>query len=246
MQSLSIVVPAFNEAATIAAVVRDALRVGANFTTDLEVLVCDDASSDNTAAILLELARTDPRLRVLRRQQNRGIEASIRTLYAESRGAWVFLNSADGQWPMTALEPMAAAVDAGADLVIGIRANKRQVYSTYRQLLSRIFQWTVGLLGAPGGDPGSIKLGRRPLLHAAVVSHGVFSEGERVIRAARSGATIVEVEVPFRPRGAGIATGARAAIVIRAAADFVRVVCSILFGFPRAELPVSDISKSAP
>lgn len=241
MQSLSIVVPAYNEAATIAVSVQDALRVGARFTTDLEVLVCDDASTDSTPSILRELARTEPRLRLLRRERNRGIEASIRALYAESRGAWVFLNSADGQWPMEALEPMAAAVGGGADLVIGIRSNKREVYSAYRQLLSRAFQWTVGLLGAPGGDPGSIKLGRRPLLHAAVVSRGVFSEGERVIRAARSGARIVEVEVPFRRRGAGVATGARGAIVLRAVADFVRVVCSILLGVPRATHPVSDV-----
>jgi len=241
MQSLSIVIPAYNEAATIEVSVHDALRVGSRFTGDLEVLVCDDASTDNTLSLLRVLAQQEPRLRVLRRERNRGIEASIRALYAESRGEWVFLNSADGQWPMEALEPMAAAVDAGADLVIGIRSNKREVYSAYRRLLSRAFQWTVGLLGAPGGDPGSIKLARRPLLHAAVVSQGVFSEGERVIRAARSGAKIVEVEVPFRRRGAGVATGARGAIVIRALTDFFRVVCSIVFGVPRAIHPLSDV-----
>jgi len=241
MQSLSIVVPAYNEAATIEASVNDALRVGSRFTRDLEVLVCDDASTDGTPDLLRALAATEPRLRVLRRERNCGIEASIRALYAESRGAWVFLNSADGQWPMESLEPMAAAVEAGADLVIGIRSNKREVYSAYRRLLSRAFQWTVGLLGAPGGDPGSIKLGRRPLLHAAVVSRGVFSEGERVIRAARAGARIVEVEVPFRRRGAGVATGAHGTIVLRALSDFLRVVCNIALGVPRASHPVSDV-----
>ena len=205
------------------------------------MLVCDDASTDETPSILRAIAEAEPRLRVLRRNQNRGIEASIRALYAESRCAWVFLNSADGQWPMEALEPMAAAVEAGADLVIGIRSNKREVYSAYRRLLSRAFQWAVGLLGAPGTDPGSIKLGRHALLHAAVVSHGVFSEGERVIRAARSGARIAEVVVPFRRRGAGVATGARGTIVVRAATDLVRVVCSILLGVPRATLPISDV-----
>lgn len=241
MLSLSIVVPVYNEAATIEVTVLDALRVGALYAPDLEVLICDDASTDATADILRDLARNNRQLRILRRTQNRGIEASIRTLYAEARGEWVFLNNADLQWPMDALGPMATAVERGADLAIGIRTNKREVYSAYRRLLSLTYVWTVGLLGAPGIDPGSIKLGRRSLLHVAIISNGVFSEGERVIRAARSGARIVGVDVPFRARGAGVATGARTAIVVRAAADFARVVCSLLLGFPHPKLPISDI-----
>jgi len=243
LPSLSIAIPAFNEAASIAASVRDALEVGAAHAEALEVVVCDDGSRDDTAAILAALSASDRRVVVLRRAVNRGIEASIRTLYAQARYAWVFLNSADRQWPMAVLGPMAAAAEAGADFVIGVRSNKREVYTAYRRVISWSYERAVRALGAPGGDPGSIKLARRELLHRAVVARGVFAEGERVIRAARGGARVVEVPVAFRRRGAGRATGARRDVVVRAAIDVARVAASLALGAPAPRLPVPDVER---
>ena len=234
---LSIVVPAYNEEATIAATVTEAFAVGVTVARTVEVVVCDDGSHDQTRAILERIASDESRLKVVARSKNRGIEASIRTLYAVAAHDWVFLNSADRQWPMTALVPMAAAVAAGADLVIGVRRNKRDIYSPYRQVLSWTYEAVVRRLGAPGGDPGSIKLGRRRLLHAPVVARGVFAEGERVVRAARAGAKVVEVAVPFARRGTGQATGARRDVVAQAAIDVGLVAASLYTGWPRPTLP---------
>ena len=237
LPSLSIVIPAFNEAASIEASVRDALEVGAAHAAALEVVVCDDGSRDDTAAVVGAIAARDGRVVVLRRPVNRGIEASMRALYAQARHAWVFLNSADRQWPMAVLGPMAAAAEAGADFVIGVRANKREVYTAYRRLVSWGYERVVRALGAPGGDPGSVKLARRGLLHRAVVSRGVFAEGERVIRAARGGARVVEVPVEFHRRAAGKATGARRDVVVRAVLDAGRVAASLALGAPAPQLP---------
>ena len=82
LPSLSIVIPAFNEAASTEASVRDALEVGAAHAAAVEVVVCDDGSRDDTAAIAGAVAARDPRAIVLRRPVNRGIEASMRALYA--------------------------------------------------------------------------------------------------------------------------------------------------------------------
>jgi glycosyltransferase involved in cell wall biosynthesis len=239
--ALSIVIPAFNEAASIGATVADALRVGAEVAPDLEVIVCNDGSTDDTGRILAGLAANEPRLRVLDREQNRGIEASIRALYATARAPWIFLMSADRQWPMESLVPMAAAVEEGADLVIGVRQNKRDVYSKYRQVLSLTYAGAVRALGAPGADPGSIKLGRKELLHTPVVALGVFAEGERIIRAARGGAKVVEVPVEFVRRATGVATGARRDVVLRAGLDVARVATSLVVGWPKKQLPESDV-----
>ena len=241
LPSLSIVIPAFDEAASIGATVDDALAIGARVARQLEVGVCNDGSRDDTGALLAARAAADPRVRVLDRAVNRGIEASMRALYAHARHAWVFLMSADRQWPMTALESMAAAAEHGADFVIGVRPNKREVYTPYRRVVSWGYERIVRALGAPGGDPGSIKLARRELLHAAVAARGVFAEGERVIRAARSGARVVEVPVEFHRRGAGKATGARRDVVARALVDAMRVAASLAIGWPPPELPCSDI-----
>jgi glycosyltransferase involved in cell wall biosynthesis len=236
LSSLSIVIPAFDEEASIAQTVADAIEVGNRVTSQLEVIVCNDGSRDATG----ELARTAG-ARVLDRPINRGIEASMRTLYAHATHDWVFLMSADRQWPMTALEPMAEAAAAGADFVIGVRPNKREVYTRYRRIVSWGYERIVRALGAPGGDPGSIKLARRELLHAAVAARGVFAEGERVIRAARGGARVVEVPVEFHRRGAGKATGARRDVVTRALVDAVRVASSLALGWPRPRTPDPDI-----
>jgi glycosyltransferase involved in cell wall biosynthesis len=241
LSSLSIVVPAYNEAASIEATIDDALRVGPTVATTLEVLVCNDGSRDATGVLAATAAASDPRVRVLDRKSNRGIEASLRALYAHARCEWVFLMSADRQWPMDSLVELAEAAEKGADFVIGARSNKREVYTPYRQLVSWSYERIVRALGAPGGDPGSIKLARRELLHAEVASRGVFAEGERIVRAARSGARVVEVSVEFKRRGAGKATGARRDVVTRALVDAVRVASSLTLGWPKPKLPTPDV-----
>ena len=241
LSSLSIVIPAFNEAESIDATVDDALRIGAQVARELEVLVCNDGSRDDTGRLAAERAAGDPRVRLLDREQNAGIEASLHTLYAHARHDWVFLMSADRQWPMTSLVELALAAERGADFVIGARTNKRAVYTPYRRVVSWGYERIVRALGAPGGDPGSIKLARRELLDAAVASRGVFAEGERVIRAARGGARVVEVAVEFQRRGAGRATGARRDVVARALVDAVRVTSSLVLGWPRAQRPKPDL-----
>ncbi|HEV7555016.1 MAG TPA: glycosyltransferase family 2 protein [Kofleriaceae bacterium] len=240
LPSLSIVVPAFNEAHTIATTIEDALEVAAEVAPTFEVLICDDGSRDDTRAIVEGFVTRDPHVRLLARPRNRGIEASMRALYARAQFEWIFLNSADRQWPMSVLTDMAAACGE-FDFVIGVRRNKREIYSPYRRVLSWSYEHVVRALGAPGGDPGSIKLARRQFLHRPVVAQGVFAEGERVIRAARDGARIAEVPVEFRPRTAGRARGARGEVVLRAVFDAGRVVSSLTTGWPAPELPVPDV-----
>lgn len=240
IDSLSIVVPVYNEAATIEATIADALSVGLQITAQLEVLVCDDGSRDQTAAILDRLAASEPRLRVLRRASNRGIEASIRALYGRARHDWVFLTNADRQVPMTALHALVAEVARGADLVIGVRSDKRLVYGLYRRVVSWSYDAAVRALGAPSSDPGSIKLSRRALLDRPLVATGVFAEGERLVRAAREGARVVTVPVPFRSRSSGKATGARGDLVVRAAVDVLRVASSFAIGWPSPRAPEID------
>lgn len=241
LASLSIVVPAYDEEASIGETIDDAQRVGPEVARELEILVCNDGSHDATARLVRERAARDPRVRLLDRPRNAGIEASLRALYAHARCEWVFLMSADRQWPMSVLVELAAAAEAGADFVIGARRNKRAVYSPYRRFVSWSYERIVRALGAPSTDPGSIKLARRELLHAAVASRGVFADGERAIRAARAGAHVVDVAVAFQPRAAGKATGARSKLVVRAVRDAARVASSLLVGWPRPKLPDPDV-----
>ncbi len=73
---LSIVLPAFNEEANIAASIRAMGEAATAWFDELEIIVVDDGSRDATAARVGEIAATDPRVRLLRHPVNRGYGAS--------------------------------------------------------------------------------------------------------------------------------------------------------------------------
>ena len=88
----SVVIPAYNAAATVAAAIRSALS---QTRSDLEVIVIDDGSSDATAHIAREAG--DPRVRV-HTQPNRGLPAARNAGIRESRGAYVAFLDSDDLW----------------------------------------------------------------------------------------------------------------------------------------------------
>src|SRR5688572_2205139 len=86
---LSVVMPAYNEAATIDEIICAVLE--SPFTAEL--LVIDDASDDGTAAIVQAI--DDPRVRLLRQDPNQGKGAAIRRGFAEASQAFVIVQDAD-------------------------------------------------------------------------------------------------------------------------------------------------------
>ncbi len=81
IESFAVVIPSFNEAATLRTNI-DAIRSFLVERTPLaqwSILIVDDASSDETAEIAAELARDDPRIRMIRRAENGGVDAAIRS-----------------------------------------------------------------------------------------------------------------------------------------------------------------------
>jgi glycosyltransferase involved in cell wall biosynthesis len=110
--SVSVVIPAFNEAGAIAPVVRDLLATA----TWREVLVVDDGSTDGTAS-----AAADAGARVLRHPYNKGNGASVKTGIRAASGDYILILDADGQHPPAEALPLVAAL-GDYDLVVGARA----------------------------------------------------------------------------------------------------------------------------
>src|SRR6266481_1247002 len=113
---LSIVVPVYNEAATILASLE---RVQlAPF--DKEIIVVDDGSTDGTREILAKIA--DPDIKVFFHRQNRGKGAALRTGFAQATGDYVVVQDADLEYDpqdyATLLEPL---LNGRADVVFGSR-----------------------------------------------------------------------------------------------------------------------------
>ena len=118
---LSVVIPVYNEAATIARVIERVRK--APIELPMELVVVDDASSDGTRAILEQLAAEGPSdLRLLTHPVNRGKGAAVRTGLAAVRGEIVLIQDADLEYdprdyPLL-LEPI---LEGQADVVYGNR-----------------------------------------------------------------------------------------------------------------------------
>jgi hypothetical protein len=103
---VTVVIPAFNAAATLAATLRSVSR---QTHADLEILVIDDGSTDETAAIALHFCRDEKRARLLR-QENRGVAAARNLGLREARGDYIATLDADDLWHPAKIERQVAAM----------------------------------------------------------------------------------------------------------------------------------------
>jgi glycosyltransferase involved in cell wall biosynthesis len=116
---LSIVIPAFNESVTIERVLDRLSESVSNFH---EIIVIDDASTDQTAAQVEKRANLDPRIRILRHSQNSGKTAALRTGFAAVTGDLVVVQDADLEYdPADIPDLVAPILDDRGDVSLGSR-----------------------------------------------------------------------------------------------------------------------------
>jgi glycosyltransferase involved in cell wall biosynthesis len=115
---LSVVVPAYNEGATLSAVVEKLLGLPRL----LEVIVVDDASTDSTPEVARALAASDTRVRVARHTSNRGKTEALRTGFALTRGEIVIVQDADLEYDPAEIPLVILPIlNDRADVVYGSR-----------------------------------------------------------------------------------------------------------------------------
>ena len=203
---LSIVIPAYNEEWTIASVVADHRAIAASLTSSFEIIVCDDGSTDGTAAQLESARSAAPELAVIGNPTNAGIPATMKRLYELARGEWIYFAPADGQVPADGLRRMWDVRD-GAALVVGRRVPRRDPLA--RILMAEVYSAVIRTaFRLPVRDIDSVKLYRAADLRAvAIRSASNFFEAEILIEIHRAGRVVREVVVEHRPRVAGRAKG---------------------------------------
>src|SRR5262249_41656964 len=123
-----------------------------------EILVVDDGSSDNTAAVAAQSEGGKLPVRVLRNPGNRGKGYSIRHGMLEAKGEWSLFTDSDLSSPIEELEKLIVAIDRqGADIAIGSRAVDRSLVGThqsiFREASGRAFNLAMrAILRLPFGD----------------------------------------------------------------------------------------------
>jgi glycosyltransferase involved in cell wall biosynthesis len=206
---LSIVMPAYNEGSIIEHTVNDVLQQIAERLEGVEIVIVDDGSTDDTAAVLDRLAARDPRLVVDHAATNRGHGPSLRRALDRARGQWIFQIDADGEIAPEDFWDLWNARERGS-VLCGYRVARRA--PRHRMGLNRLAGWVVRALA--GGQPirdvnAPCKLVRRDVwedLRPAVPANPAVPSIMLLLGAAIRGHTIVQLPVHHRPRRGGEST----------------------------------------
>ena len=140
---ISIVIPAYNERARLGPTLERVLEFTNEQAWDVEVIVVDDGSRDGTADLIREYARSNPSVRLVQNQGNRGKGYSVRNGVLHARGAIILFTDADLSSPVEEAPKLIAALASGSDVAIGsrwVRSDlQKQRQSVARQVMGRTF-----------------------------------------------------------------------------------------------------------
>ncbi len=139
----SIVVPAYNEGRRIGASLEKILAFIAEMKWAAEIIVVNDGSRDNTAAVVQGYAQRNCGLRLIENPGNRGKGYSVRNGMSQAHGSLLLFTDADLSAPIYEATKLFAAIQEGNDVAIGSRwvdpKLQKRKQPLHRQLFGRIF-----------------------------------------------------------------------------------------------------------
>jgi glycosyltransferase involved in cell wall biosynthesis len=141
---LSFFFPAYNDGGTIASLVIRATQAASRLTPNYEIIVVNDGSTDATAEILDELARTYPQLKVVHHSRNRGYGGALRTGFATATKDLIAYTDGDAQYDPAEVELLWNRLTPDADMVNGYKISRAD--PLHRVIIGRIYHHTVKLL----------------------------------------------------------------------------------------------------
>jgi glycosyltransferase involved in cell wall biosynthesis len=201
--ALSIVVPAFNEEATLARVVEKLIDVPYL----REIVIVDDCSSDRTLAIARGLERRYPQVRALTHERNRGKTDALRTGFAETKGNIVIVQDADLEYDPTEIkEVIQPIVDGIADVVFGSRFLVRKaarVLYFYHYIANKALTFFSNLLtnvNLSDVETGYKAFRGEIIRNMVITSKGFGFEIEVTAKVAKLGCAIFEVPISYYGR----------------------------------------------
>ena len=205
-RSVSLVVPVYNEERSLSHLLDFAVPALERHAQEFEIVLVDDASTDSTPALASERAAADPRIRVVRHAENRGLGGALKSGFAAARLRWILYTDCDLPWDPEETGRLFRAVEiTGADFVSGYR--------------HAAFSFPIRDVNF------SCKLFRRSLLEGMPFrSEGSFIDAELLVRCRNRGATIQQIGLDYFPRTRGVSTLSSPRVILRILKDFATLV----------------------
>jgi len=149
-RSISIVIPAYNEAARLGSSLDRVLAFISRQPSEAEVIVVNDGSRDETADIVRSYAQKCEALRLVENPGNRGKGYSVRNGVLHANGDFILFTDADLSSPIEEASKLLDALERGADIAIGSRWVRSELQtrrqSIARQVLGRVFNGLLRVL----------------------------------------------------------------------------------------------------
>ena len=182
--TLSIVIPCYNEEATLQICVDRVLAV-VNDELALEIVIVDDCSSDNSLEIAKEIASRDKRIQVAAHEVNQGKGAALRTGFSKATGDIVAVQDADLEYnPMEFRELVKPIIEDRADVVFGsryLKINDRRVLYFWHSLMNHCLTFFSNMytdLGLTDMEP-AIKFSREKLFSPSTSRKTVLASNRK-------------------------------------------------------------------
>jgi dolichyl-phosphate beta-glucosyltransferase len=205
---LSVIIPAFNEAARLPSTLAALSEYLSAHQPDSELVLVDDGSTDTTRALIEDAARRDRRVVPVIRAANGGKGAAVRDGVRRASGAIVLFLDADLAYPLEAIDHALGRIDAGADVALGARdlaeKGRRRVHSPLRGMATAVFSGIVERmlhLGIPDTQCGfkAFRADAARKLFDAVTVDGFAFDVELLFLAHRWGLEIARFPIVMNP-----------------------------------------------
>lgn len=201
--TLSVVIPVYNEAATLDEIVRRVQAVD----VAKEILIVDDGSSDGSSEISRRLEEEFENVRAWRHDRNRGKGRALRTAFAHATGEYIVIQDADLEYDPADFQILLAPLsERRADVVYGsrFRFDHERRELNFRQYLANR---CLTLLSNATTDfeltdvLSCYKVFRREFLQSIVLEEDGFSfEPEITSKISKAGLQICEVDISYQAR----------------------------------------------
>jgi len=203
-RSLSIIIPAYNEAENILATLENTTTALETLNLPHEILVIDDGSKDETAELVKAAEARWPAVRLLKNDKNMGFGWSYRRGVDTAALAHIVMVHGDNAWGWSTLRDLFSRTGE-ADIIVGYTRDMMQSRTVVRTVVSKTFTLMVNAVTWRGLKYyNGLQIHQAPVLKSLrIESHGYGFQAEVLVKALRLTKTYIEVPMDLIEREKG-------------------------------------------